>query len=217
MNIGILGAGNMGVSLARLFAAAGHEVTLSNSRGPQSLTTVLEALGAAATAATPDELSRNCDVVVLATRWNQAPQALGSLAPRPQSIIIDTTNPRFGPGPQDIYDIGDRSSSEVIADMVPWARVVKAFNHAPITSLQGLALEAADARKALFVAGDDDCAKQVVESLIRDIGGEPIDTGNLSRGGALQDTGRPLAGHGRLLTVAEARALLISLSVEEHV
>jgi hypothetical protein len=206
MNIGILGAGRMGQALARLFADAGHEVIIANSRGPDTLREIVAALGPRATAGTSKDVAVAGDVVILATRWEQTADAVRDL-PLDGKIVIDTTNNRFGPNPEDVYDLGDRASSEVVAEHVPRSRVVKAFNHQPIPALLGV--PNAPETFALFIAGDDGEAKDTVADLIRDIGGEPIDTGSLSAGGRLMGTGRgPLAGHGRLLTVAEARDVL---------
>ena len=135
MHIGILGAGRMGQALARLLVGAGYSVRLANSRGPASLADFVAELGSQASASTPRELARSCDVVILATRWDQASAALGEAAPWDGTILIDTTNNRFGPNPGDVYDLGDQTSSEVIAAMAPGARLVKAFNHQPIPSL----------------------------------------------------------------------------------
>ncbi len=212
MHIGILGAGRMGSTLARLFVAAGHSVTMANSRAPSSLDELVRELGSRAAAGTLADLASQSDVVVLSTRWEQAPRALAALSPSLGKVIIDATNHRFGPNPQDIYNIGPRTSTEVIASFVPQARVVKAFNHAPISALRDIAQYSADDRKALFLSGDDTDAKRLVAAVIRDIGAEPIDVGNLRNGGMLQDTGRPLAGHGRLLSVKEAQQLFESLS-----
>lgn len=206
MKVGILGAGRMGRTLARLLIRAGHEVWLANSRGPESLGPLLDKLGAGARAGTAGDVLAT-DLVILATRWEQTPAAVRGL-PWGGKIVVDTTNNRTGPRPEDLIDLGGRTSSEVVADLLPGARVVKAFNHQPIASLDGLAEETGGERKALFIAGDDAEAKRVVARLIRDIGGEPIDTGGLREGGLLQGTGRPLAGHGRLIPASEARSLL---------
>jgi 8-hydroxy-5-deazaflavin:NADPH oxidoreductase len=124
-------------------------------------------------------------------------------------VVVDTTNPRFGPGPDDVYDLGERTSSEVVAVLIPGARVVKAFNHQPIPALAAELGREPTGRNALFLAGDDPAAKALVADLVRSIGGAPIDTGGLRDGGRLQASGGgPLAGHGRLLTVAEAGAIL---------
>lgn len=205
--VGFLGAGRMAQMLARLFLRAGHEVVLTNSRGPDSLVEVIAALGPGASAAWPATLADRCDVIVLAVPWAHVADALRSLGDVHGAVVIDTTNNRVGPRPEDIVDLGGRGSSEVVAELVPSARVVKAFNHQPIPSLATLGEPGAP--RALFLAGDDDAAKAIVAELIRAIGGVPIDTGGLVEGGRLQSTGGgPLAGHGRLLTVEEATTAL---------
>lgn len=152
------------------------------------------------------------DIVILATRWEQAPTVVQGASSWNGKIVIDTTNNHFGPGVNDLYDLGGLTSSEVVAALVPGARIVKAFNHQPISELAPLADSVYGAkRKALFVTGDNADAKRVVAQIIRDIGGEPIDTGGLRDGGRLQGTEGPLAGYGRLLTVSEAQQLLAKL------
>jgi predicted dinucleotide-binding enzyme len=208
MTIGVLGAGRMGLTLARLLGEAGHTVLLANSRAPHTLAAQVAGLQPYAVAVPREELPRRSDIVVLATPWDRTPAAVAGLGPWDGKVVVDTTNNRFGPKPEQVYDLGDRGSSEVIAELLPAARVVKAFNHQPFAAL-ALELGAAPtARNALFVAGDDGDAKERVAQIIRDMGGEPIDTGGLRDGGRLQSTGGPLAGHGRLLTPAEARELL---------
>jgi predicted dinucleotide-binding enzyme len=204
--VGILGAGRMGTTLARLLAGAGHDVRLANSRGPASLADVVAEIGSRARAVRGADIATGADVVILATRWEQLEAATAPVPSWEGVVAVDTTNPRFGPGPDDVYDTGAQTSSEVVAGLVPGARLVKAFNHQPIPSL---AAELGTERNALFLAGDDPAAKALVAELMRSIGGVPIDTGDLGRGGMLQASGGgPLAGHGRLLTVAEARAIL---------
>jgi predicted dinucleotide-binding enzyme len=204
--VGILGAGRMGQTLAKRLVASGHDVRLANSRGPGSLDELIAELRPHATAVEARDIAAGADIVILATRWEQLDAATAAVPSWDGVIAVDTTNPRFGPGPDDVYDTGARTSSEVVAGLVPGARLVKAFNHQPIPSL---ATDLGTERNALFLAGDDPGAKAVVADLMRSIGGAPIDTGGLRDGGALQASGGgPLAGHGRLLTVAEARAIL---------
>ena len=207
--VGILGAGRMGQTLARLLAGAGHEVRIANSRGPASLHDLVEELGPRVAAVEACDVAAGAGVVILATRWEQLEAAVAAVPSWDGVVVVDTTNPRFGPGPDDVYDLGARTSSEVVAALVPGARVVKAFNHQPIPALAAELGPRPTERNALFLAGDDPDAKALVAALMRSIGGAPIDTGGLRDGGALQASGGgPLAGHGRLLTVAEARAIL---------
>jgi 8-hydroxy-5-deazaflavin:NADPH oxidoreductase len=182
MVVGILGAGRMGRTLARLLAGAGHNVRLANSRGPASLSDVVAELGSRAEAVAARDVAAGADVVVLATRWEQLPEATGAV-------------PSW--------------ASEVVAALVSGARLVKAFNHQPIPALAAELGPRPTDRNALFLAGDDAEAKAVVAELMRSIGGAPVDTGDLRSGGALQASGGgPLAGHGRLLTPAEAAEIL---------
>lgn len=205
----------MGQTLARLLVKAGYRVNLANSRNSDSLDQFVKELGILASAGTVKEVFDSSDIVIIATRWEQTPSAVRELEPWNGKIVIDTTNNRFGPGANDLYDLNGLTSSEVVAALVPGAWLVKAFNHQPIPELESLAdLNSGQERKALFIAGDDAFAKQTVAQIIRDIGGEPIDTGNLRDGGRLQGTGGVLAGFGRLLNVTEAQSLLAKLRKE---
>lgn len=208
MKIGILGAGQMGQTLARLALAGGHQVKFANHRGPESLAELVAELGPGASAGTPDELPGFGDLVILATRWDQTPTAVGGLGPLIGTVLVDTTNNRTGPNPEDMVDIGDRTSSEVVADLVPGARLVKAFNHQPIPELAHIGESTVDGPKALYIAGDDDGAKAVVAELIRSMGAEAVDIGGLRAGGLLQRAGGVLTGHGGYLSADRARAVL---------
>ena len=207
MTIGILGAGRLGLTVARLFAAAGHRVLVANSRRPSTLAVQVRGLGPDAAACSAEELVRRSDIVVLAVPWTQVPSVAARLGPWRDKIVVDATNNRYGPEPGDVYDLSGRGSSEIVAELLPGARLVKAFNHQPFASLAMLR-PGRPSGKALFVAGDDQDAKRAVARLIEDIGGTPVDTGGLRDGGRLQATGGPLAGQGRLLEVDEARDLL---------
>jgi predicted dinucleotide-binding enzyme len=205
MIIGFLGAGHMAQTLARAWLGAGHRVLLANSRGPDSLAGLVAELGPGATAVTPAGLA-DADVIVLATQWVQTPAAAAGLGRLDGKIVVDTTNNRVGPRPEDVVDLGGRTSSEVVAELVPGARLVKAFNHLPIPRLGTLHGYAEPL--ALFVAGDDPEAKAAVAQLVRDLGGVPVDTGGLVEGGRRTGPGGVLTGHGHPLTGAEAEAIL---------
>jgi predicted dinucleotide-binding enzyme len=208
MKIAMIGAGRMAQALTPLFVRAGHEVCLSNSRGPESLADLVDRLGPGTRAATVAEAVEGADVVFLATPWGRTAEAVSAVADWGGRVVVDTTNNRSAPGPQGLIDIGDRVSSEIVAGYVPGAKVVKAFNVTPIPMLVPALGSAAGETNAVYVAGDDDQAKSLVAELVAGIGGVAVDTGDLHSGGRLQGMSGPLAGTLDMLTPAEARARL---------
>jgi predicted dinucleotide-binding enzyme len=205
MRIGIIGAGMIGATAARLFVKAGHEVAVSNSRGPDSLRDLIAELGPRARAATVDDAARFGEIVLLAVPW-RTPEAL----PNPEvvrgKIVIDAMNPYSAGG--GFADLGDSSSSEETAKRLPGARVVKAFNTIYYQHLatQGRADLPEDQRRAIFVAGDDKEAKANVSRLIRELGFAPVDTGTLREGGKRQQPNTPI--YNKTITGSEATKLL---------
>jgi predicted dinucleotide-binding enzyme len=201
MKIGIVGAGNIGGTLARLFVKAGHDVAVSNSRGPESLKDLVAELGPHARAATIDEAASFGDVVLLAVP-GRSPDAL----PRPErvrgKIVVDAMNPYDALGR--VIDLGDSTSSEETLKRLPGARLVKAFNTSWYKHLasRGRPDLPVDQRHAIFVAGDDEEAKRVVKQLIEEIGFAPVDSGGLREGGRLQQPGSPF--YNKPMTGAEA-------------
>src|SRR5262249_54622938 len=167
--IGIIGAGMIGSTMAKLFADAGHEVAISNSRGPDSLKDAVSTLGPRAHAMTVDAAARWGDIVLLAIPWRTA-EALPSPVAVKGKILIDAMNPYTKDG--GIMDLGASSSSEETQKRLPGARLVKAFNtiwfkHLAERGRKDLPI---DDRQAIFVAGDDADAKRVVMTLIKEIG-----------------------------------------------
>ena len=209
MKIGILGSGMIGGTAARLFAKAGHDVAVSNSRGPPSLTPLVEEIGAHARAETIDGAARFGDVVLLAVPWRE-PGALPEASLLEGKIVIDAMNPyKAGGG---TYDLGDSTSSEEVQKRLPGARIVKAFNTMYYKTLatEGRPGRPESERLAIFVAGDDAAAKQVVAKLIEDIGFAAIDTGRLREGGRRQEPGSPI--YNTPMTAPDARSALASLT-----
>lgn len=187
MKIGIIGSGNIGGTLAALFAKAGHEVFVSNTRGPQSLKDLVNVIGPRAKAAAPEEAIALGDVIVLALPWRNRSQ-LPSAELLSGKIVVDATNP-YKPD-LSLYDLGDSTSSEEIAKLMPGARLVKAFNTMYYKTLASEGKQSEDGRLAICLAGDDAQAKQTVANLIEDIGFAPVDPGSLREGGRKQ---QPLA------------------------
>lgn len=190
MNIGIIGAGGIGLAFATQAAKAGYEVILSNSRGPQSLLETAQKLGRKVKAGTREEAAK-ADVVVVAVQWQQLSSALEGLPAWNDRIVIDATNPIVQPGFR-VAELGDKTSSEVVASLVPGARVVKAANTLPPTLL-GAEPSQAGGRRVLFVSGDDADAKADVSGVLQKIGFATVDLGGLATGGRLQQfPGGPL-------------------------
>ncbi len=190
MTIGIIGSGAIGTAFARTLARAGIAATISNSRGPDSLKELVRDLGPSIKAGTREEAAR-ADVVFVAVNWTKLPAALASLPDWNGRIVIDGNNPIEAPLFKPV-DLKDRVSSEVFADLVPGARVVKAFNHLRAEVLA--ADPSADGgRRVLFYSGNDGAAKAEVAALIERIGFVGIDLGSLAVGGKLaQFPGGPL-------------------------
>lgn len=208
MKIAMIGAGRMAQALTPLFIEAGHEVRLSNSRGPGSLAELAESLGSGVRAATVADAVDGADVVLLATPWGKTADAVATVGDWSGRVVIDGTNNRSAPGPQGLIDIGGRISSEIVAGYVPGAKLVKAFNVTPLFILAPALGSAAGKNNAVYIAGDDQEAKSLVAGLISSIGGEAVDTGDLHTGGRLQGMGGSLAGTLEMLTPADARDLL---------
>jgi 8-hydroxy-5-deazaflavin:NADPH oxidoreductase len=181
----------IGGTAARLFASAGHDVAISNSRGPESLRELMQQIGPHARAETIEGAARFGDVVLLAVPWRE-PGALPDASVLSGKIVIDAMNPyKAGGG---TYDLGDSTSSEEVQKRLPGARLVKAFNTMYYKTLasEGKPGQPVDARLALFVAGDDQEAKAVVSRLIEEIGFAAIDAGSLHDGGRRQEPDSPI-------------------------
>lgn len=188
--IGIIGAGAIGSAVARILAAKGISVVIANSRGPQSLAELIQSLGAGVRAGTREEAAAQ-DIVLVAVNWSKIEGALAGLPDFAGRIVIDANNSIEAPSYQTV-DLQGRSSSEVFAQWVPGARVVKAFNH-----LQARWLEAdpqlEGGRRVLFFSGDDARAKTQVAELITRLGFSGVDLGTLEVGAKLaQFPGGPL-------------------------
>ncbi|HYU73823.1 MAG TPA: NADPH-dependent F420 reductase [Ktedonobacteraceae bacterium] len=205
MNIGILGAGRIGETTAELFAKAGHSVAISNSKGPASLTSLVEKIGSNARAVTAEEAVKFGDIVLIAVPWTRRHE-LPDAQLFENKITIDATNPY---GPHGVEDLGDSTSSELISQQIPGARLVKAFNTMYFETLRSGGRPAGPDRLVLFIAGDDTEAKEVVARLIEDIGFAAVDTGFLREGGRLQQPGSSI--YNVPITVEEAPRRLADL------
>ena len=194
MEIGTLGAGALAQAFARRALKTGHKVKLSNDRGPDTLGEIINQLGPGATAVS-NELAASCEIVLLAVPWDNVPSALGNLPRWKGQILIDGTNPFHGKaGNFTLADVGNLSTSQLVAALAPGARVVKALNHMIVSNLDADPV-VNGARRVAFVSADDDGARKGVETLLENLGYSVIDLGDLRNGGLIQQAGGPLAGH----------------------
>jgi hypothetical protein len=190
MTIGIIGSGAIGTAFARTLARARIAATISNSRGPDSLKELVGELGPSIKAGTREEAAR-ADIVFVAVNWTKLPAALAGLPAWAERIVIDANNPIEAPLFKPA-DLKGRVSSEVFADFVPGARVVKAFNHLRADIL-ARDPTSDGGRRVLFYSGNDSAAKAEVAALIDKVGFAGIDLGSLAVGGKLaQFPGGPL-------------------------
>jgi predicted dinucleotide-binding enzyme len=184
-SVGIIGAGRLGQAMARTARRAGRSVVIANSRGPESLGSVVSTLGEGVSAVTVDEAAA-AGIVVIAVPWDRVPEAVQGLDWNSQ-VVIDATNDWAAD------DLKGRTSSELVADLVAGARVVKAANTLGADVL-GSDPQEAGGRRVIFIAGDDTDAKADVVALFQDAGFAAIDLGDLATGGAMQQIHHPLAG-----------------------
>jgi predicted dinucleotide-binding enzyme len=202
VRIGIIGAGHIGGTLAARFVAAGHEVAISNSRGPETLAGLVEG----AQPMTVEDAERFGEVVVVSIplgRYREVPTDAVE-----GKVVIDTNNyypQRDGHIPE--LDDDSTTSSELLQAHLPGARVVKAFNAIVWTKLRDDGRPAGDpGRVGIPISGDDEQAKRTVAELIDEIGFDAVDAGTLAEGGRKHQVGAPAYTQG--LPTAELRARL---------
>lgn len=207
MRIGIIGSGNIGATAARLFARAGHEVALSNSRGGAGLEALVGELGGRARATDVEGAARFGEVVLVAVPFGKyATLPAEALAGK---VVVDANN--YYPQRDGAFarlDSGETTSSELLAEHLKGARVVKGFNTIWFEHLarQGDTSLPVVERRAIFLAGDDAEAKRLVARLVEEIGFAAVDTGPLGEGGRRQQVGA--AVYNRELTAREAAEVL---------
>lgn len=185
MTLGIIGAGNIGQAVARRLSSARLEASISNSRGPESLSSLVRELGPGIKAASRQDAAK-ADIVFLAVPWTTHTDAVSDLPPWNGRIVIDAMNAAsMGPDGFAALDLGGRPSSEVVAEHLPGARVVKAFNTLTAAVLASDPQQSGG-RRVLFMSGADREAKATVARLIEQLGFAPIDLGDLETGRQVQ-------------------------------
>jgi 8-hydroxy-5-deazaflavin:NADPH oxidoreductase len=199
MKIGTIGAGVVARAIARSALRQGHEVMLSSRHGPESLAAVIADLGEGASAK-PAMVAASAELVLLAVPWPDIGQALTGLPAWQGRILVDCTNPFAETQPRLVLaDLGGRGASEIVAELAPGARVVKAFNSIRMINYEAGARQG-NQRRVLFVSGNEVGSKTQVKELIESFGFAAIDLGDLISGGRMQQAGGPVAGHDLWLT-----------------
>ncbi len=177
-----IGSGNIGSTVARLAVAAGHDVVMSNSRGPDTLSELIADLGPSSRAASTGDAARAGDVVVVTIPLkNYEDVPVDELSGK---VVIDTMN-YYPERDGHFTDLDDESTttSEKLQSHLPSSNVVKAFNNIYFEHLGSLARSSGDPeRSALAIAGDDETAKQTVTELLDSIGYDTVDLGRLAEG-----------------------------------
>jgi predicted dinucleotide-binding enzyme len=202
MIIGLVGAGHIGSQVARLAIAHGYGVVISNSRGPETLSTLIAELGPQARAATAVDAAKTGDIVVVTIplkNYRAVP-----VEPLAGKIVIDTNNyypERDGHIPE--LDNETTTTAELMQAHLPGSKVVKAFNHIAAAALTTDGQPAGTKnRRALVIAGDDKQAKQTVADLLDQFGFDTVDAGALKEGWRIQ---RDTPGYGPRRTAEEIR------------
>jgi predicted dinucleotide-binding enzyme len=198
MRIGFIGAGTLTKTFGRHLINAGHEIVVSNSRGPETLAALVADLGPGATAGTKKQAAES-DVVILATNWVNVPEALKDIDWHGR-ILIDATNAHMDPKPditredvdRSIAALNGRTSSEMVAELAVGAKLVKSISNMPMAWIQDFSSH--KPKTVIFTSGNDSEAKNIVLDLIDSIGFAAIDLGSLAHGGAMHQVGAPLSG-----------------------
>jgi hypothetical protein len=197
--LGIIGAGHIGTALAQAATDAGYDVVISNSRGPETLTDLVEAIGArpsgrgSVRAATAAGAGAAGDLVVVTVPLGAVDDV--PVEPLAGKVVIDTNN--YYPerdGHIAVLDDETTTTAELLQAHLPTSRVVKAFNHiyaADITARR--TPPGTPNRRALAIAGDDAPAKETVASFIDELGFDVVDLGPLAEGWRVQ---RDTPGYG---------------------
>lgn len=204
MKIGIIGVGNIGGTLAALLVQRGHEVVIANSRGPQTLSERVAALGPRATADTVEGAARAAELVIEAIPF-------GRVSTLPADALADkvlVTAANYYPGRDGEVDLGGLTQSEHVHRQVPGAHVAKAFNTIYFEHLrvQGDSSKPMAERRVIPMAASDDVARTAARALVEELGFGVLDLGPLSAARGIAEPGDLL--YNQDLTLAEAEAKL---------
>jgi 8-hydroxy-5-deazaflavin:NADPH oxidoreductase len=204
MRIGIIGAGRIGGNVARLLAAAGHEVKLSFARDRAKLEAFAGEIGERASTGSPAEAAGFGEVVILSVPWGTIDDALAQAGSLEGKILIDTTN-QFGSGPMPAEG---QTAAEFNAGRMPGARYTKSFNTLTSGFQAAAAGRTGPDRVVLFLCGDDGEAKRVVAGLIEDAGFAAVDVGGIADAAVMEAPRRDGAVYGEEYRLPDAEAVV---------
>ena len=204
MNIGVVGAGRIGGTIARQMAAAGHQVKLSFSRNPASLETLAGEIGPNATVAKPVAAVEFGEIVVVSVPWSLLPTALEELGSLAGKIVLDTTN-QYGAPPLPPHG---ETAAYFNAARMPGARYTKSFNTLTAAFQAEAAGRQSDDRVVQWLCGDDVDAKNVVVGLIEDAGFVPVDLGGTADCAVMEAPRREGAVYGEEYRAPDAAAVI---------
>ncbi len=177
----IVGSGNIGSALARLFARAGIEVSITNTRGPESIREFAASLGSGVHAVTLADALKS-EVILMAIPFGAVAE-FGKVMPDWNGMtVVDTTNAHYTPGVDQL--LNGRPASEYVTANLPGADVVKAFNQLP-SAVLAAELDPAVGKRVIFVASDSAEASHRIAQLVTDLGLSAVELGPVDEGGRL--------------------------------
>jgi 8-hydroxy-5-deazaflavin:NADPH oxidoreductase len=177
MKIGIIGTGNMGSGLGKIWAQNGHQIMFSYSRDRSKLEKIAQSIGSDASVGTPAEAVKFAEIVVLAVPYAAVADALQAAGPFEGKILFSIVN-ALQPDMSGMAVGTTTSAAEEIAKLAANARVVEALPvFAEVINSESRRFYTQQA--TVFYTGDDPQAKQIVADLLREIDVEPIDAGSL--------------------------------------
>ncbi|TJZ96489.1 NADP oxidoreductase coenzyme [Actinacidiphila oryziradicis] len=177
----IVGTGNIGSALARLFARAGVEVRIANTRGPHSISELAASLGSAVRAVTLTE-ALACDVIFMAIPFAAVEEFGNALPDWNGKIVVDTTNAHYAPNADEI--LKGRLSSEYAAEILSGAQIVKAFNQLPAQTLAA-EVPSGQGKRVVFVSSNSGEASSQIAQLTGTLGLSAVELGRVDEGGRL--------------------------------
>lgn len=208
MKIGIIGAGNIGATLARILVNAGHNVKLANSKGPETLRDIVA--GTAITAVTRDEAVKDVEVIILSVPFARNPELAPVLANVPAGVIVVDTSNYYPMRDGRIEEIEEGKVEAIWSSEQIGRPLVKAWNALlSFTLTDGGAEKGVASRLAIPIAGDDMAAKSVVSGLVDETGFDTVDAGPLS------DSWRFQPGAPAYCTELDAAGVTNALSLAE--